>query len=115
MIHIPVFLFDKNITKNIKHLINIGYKSFNDLIDFDKEKLIVQIIDSLGNDAYNLIIDSPHFDKTLSYLKDFLISDSVNSAFSLAKTIRRNAIEYYTDDLNNLFDYWIHDQMELAS
>ena len=115
MIDIPLFLFEKTFTKSIKHLINIGYTSFDQLIDFDKEKLIVQIISSLGNDAYNLIIDTPDFDKTLSHFKHFLLSDSINSAVSLAKTMRKNDIEYYTDKLNSLFDYWINEQMEIAS
>ncbi len=115
MTSIPRFLFSKEITDNINHLIQIGYKSFNQLIDFDKEKLISQIIKTLGNDAYNLIIDSEHFDKTLNHFSDFLLSESVNDAFKLAKTMRQNAIEYYADNLNDLFEYLIYDEMREVS
>ena len=84
MNNIPHFLFSKDITSYVQQLINIGYKSFSNLIDFNKEKLISKIINELGNDSYNLIIDSEHFDKTLSCFKDFLLSESANDAFKLA-------------------------------
>jgi hypothetical protein len=115
MNNIPRFLFNKEIITNINSLINIGYKSYSNLIDFDKEKIISQIINILGNDAYNLIIDSENFDKTLNYFKDFLLSESANDAFKLAKTMRKNAIEYYEDNLNDLFEYLSYNEMREVS
>lgn len=115
MNNIPRFLLTDEIIDPIKIFIERGYKSFDKLIDFDKEKLITKIIKILGTDAYNLIIDSDNFDKTLHYFSEFLISESVNDAFKLAKTMRENAINYYADNLNDIFIYLLEGEMRRAS
>lgn len=115
MNNIPNFLFSNEIIEPIKILIERGYKSFDKLIDFDKEKLISKIIKILGNDSYNLIIDSENFHKTLHYLSEFLISESANDAFKLAKTMRENAINYYSENINDLFVYLLENDMRRAS
>jgi hypothetical protein len=114
MSNIPQFLLCKEIKDTVKNLINIGYDSYNQLLEFDKEKLTSKIIKILGTDSYNLIIDNDDFGKLLNHFSNFLISDSLNDAFKIAKTMRKNALEYYKDNLNDLFEYLKEDEMRIS-
>jgi translation initiation factor 2B subunit (eIF-2B alpha/beta/delta family) len=58
----------------------------------------------LGGDAYNCIIDHENFDQTMHHLKQYLLTGERDYALDLAETMRKNALEYFADALDSLFD-----------
>ena len=101
---IPQFLYDKRIHSYLQSLIDEGAKSYESLDEYEKENLVIRIIQVLGTDAYQIIIGSDNFDKTLGYFSKFLQTAKSEDSYDLLDQMRKNAIEYYAYDLEQLFD-----------
>lgn len=101
---IPKYLYDERIHGYISDLISRGSTSFYDLHDHERDLLTTKIIDVLGTDAYSIIIGSDDFDKTLTYFSNFLKTANKEDAFNLLDQLRKNALDHYAYDLNNLFE-----------
>lgn len=100
---IPSFLYDKRIYECL-YTLAYDHESYSDLDDEDKELLVVKIIDVLGTDAYQIIIGSDNFDKTLQYFSKFLQTGNSMDSYDLVVQMRENAVEHYAYDLEQLFN-----------
>lgn len=103
MITIPLFYYSPSILKQIDFLIDLGYQSFDNLSDADKDILTSECIDVLGEDAYSCIIEE-NFMSTVSQFKKFLLSRNKEDSHNLADVMRENAVNYFGESLNQLFD-----------
>lgn len=100
---IPTCYYDKSITKLIDSLIDDGYSSYSELRDIDKQEITAQCIQALGDDAYSCIIEPDDFCKTMSHFKKFLITCDSDEIQDMAEVMRKNAIDYFSDDMDTLF------------
>lgn len=102
---IPKYLYEKPIYSLLESFIyedNIG--SYSSLEESDKEYLALRIIKVLGTDAYNIIIGSNNFDKTLHYFSKFLQTANPSDLYDLGCQMRSNALDHYDYDLEQLFN-----------
>lgn len=100
---LPKFYYDKSIIQVIDNLILDGYKSYNSIDEHDKEIIAAKCINLLGDDAYTCLIDSPNLSKMLNLFKNYLLSSNQDSSYDLLEVMRKNATEYFADDLTDLF------------
>jgi hypothetical protein len=95
---------DKGLSKLIDDLIDCGRESFSSLRDTDKKELTAHCIRILGDDAYVCIINSEKFSDTLVSFKRFLTSCMHDEAIEMAEIMSQNAIKYFEEDLNSIFE-----------
>jgi len=100
---IPKFLYDSRIYNLVSDLVSEGYVNYDEIPTAEKDNIVIKIIEVLGSDAYNLIIGHDDFDKTLNYFSNFLKTANHNDAYNLLYQMRKNAIDQYEYELNNLF------------
>lgn len=81
-----------------------GYKSYHDLSDGIKEQLALLCMKHLGTDAYSCIIEPDNFTQTLHHLMKYMETGQKEYALDLAETMNKNAVEYFSDALSELFD-----------
>lgn len=105
MLNEPTYLLkDKNITKLIGNFILQGAATFSALDDIDKEELTIMAMSNLKGDAYTVIINADDFDSTLKYMMRFIHSGDSYDALMLAETMRANAIQYFAEDFEYVFN-----------
>jgi hypothetical protein len=100
---IPHYLYEKPIYSYLETLIDNGLHVY-DLDEEEREDLVVRIIQVLGTDAYNVIIGSDDFDKTLNYFSKFLQTADPSDLYDLGCQMRDNALDHYNYDLEQLFN-----------
>ena len=97
---IPTCYYDKSITSFMDQLIDDGYKSYDELLDVDKDILIVKGIELLGEDAYPFIYDSgflPSFSR-------YLLSNKRDDGQDLIDILKESANNYFSLALSELFE-----------
>lgn len=100
MTTIPYYLEkSKRINQYITLMVDIGYSNFEKLPEINKDKILYLIIQELGEDAYDLIIEKPILNKFNAYL----LSDSRSDAMDFVFTIKNMAFERYKEALNEMF------------
>jgi hypothetical protein len=103
MMTLPLFYYSKSILSLIDTSIDLGKTSFSSLSDADKDDLINACIDELGEDAYSCIIEE-NFMKTVSHFKKFIASGNKEDSYKLASQMRTNAENYFSGNLEQLFE-----------
>jgi hypothetical protein len=97
---IPTCYYNKSITSFIDQLIDDGYKSYDELLDVDKDILIVKGIELLGEDAYHFMYDSgflPSFSR-------YLLSNKKDDGQDLVDILKESANNYFSLALSELFE-----------
>lgn len=107
---IPQYFYNKSITTLVDSLIRCGYSTFDSLSDFDKSELTAECLKVLGNDCYNAIIEHDNFELTVEHFVRYLLKGSHSDAYELAETMRKNAVEYFTDEIEELFSERLEDR-----
>ena len=100
---IPKIYYSKEILKLIQYYINEGYDSYSALCEIDRQEISAACIHVLGDDAYTALIDHEDFDIVLHHFKQFMKTGKQEYAVDMAVTMSKNAIEYFEEDMNNLF------------
>lgn len=98
------YCYDQKIINAITKLIDEGYTSFESLEDIHQERLATMCLKYLGTDGYNCIIEPENFSQTIHHLIRYMETGQKEYALDLAETMNKNAIEYFSDDLNRLFE-----------
>lgn len=98
---IPTCYYNKPLLNLIDSLVEEGYSSYSSLSVADRDKVTVQCMETLGDDAYFCMLDS---DKVIPNLKKFILSCNEEDAISLAKTLRKSADSYFNDVMAWLFE-----------
>jgi hypothetical protein len=101
---IPNVYYHKDIINLVDGYLEEGYSDYDALDDGHKESLSTLCIKVLGNDAYEAIIDEKYLHLTLHHLTKYMLLGSREYAYDLAETMRKNAINYFSDVLNDLFN-----------
>lgn len=96
--------YNKPILSFINEKISEGHHSFYELDDNDKDILVIHCLNSLGNDAYTLLIEEQGFDKTLCLFKRFLSSANQLDAKDTLQSLRDTAANAITEEMNLLFE-----------
>jgi hypothetical protein len=104
MSQIPQFLYDNRIVSIMDDAIEFGAVSFDKIKQDIRSSLAVAIIDVLGTDAYDLLIGSDNFDKTLKYFSAFLKTGKQEDAYDLLTQLRENSLDHYEFHLETLFN-----------
>lgn len=100
---IPKFLYDKKIYGYISNLTCEGNYTYSSLDDFDKENITSLIIEVLGKESYEMFVDYLDFDVTSNLFKKFLSTSKTEHAYDLADFMRKQACNYYSSSLDELF------------
>ena len=103
MYEIPKFMYDDRIYKCIDDMIDMSTESVGQLKEDDRDAIVTKIIDVLGTDAYQVIIGSDNFDKTLHHFSNFLKTANCEDAYKLLNRLRMNALDHYEYDIEQLF------------
>jgi len=100
---IPKYMYKKEITGLVDSLIRCGYESYAGLEDHDKDFLTAECMKALGTDCYNAIIEHDNFEQTVEHFVRYLLKGSHSQAYALAETMRNNAVEHFTYEMDQLF------------
>ena len=101
---LPQYLYQKDIVKLIDNLImNDGYTSYAGVDDMAKESLSILCFNALGTDGYTAMIDTDDLDVVLRHLTRFIAFSTTDNAVCLADLMKRNAIRYFDQFLEELF------------
>lgn len=102
--HIPSRYFDKPITKFILDRIEYeGVKTYDDLDDLDKDKLVTLCMSALGSEAFDVIFNHADTDNLESAFRNFMNKPGLCEGHNVAESMRDIAVESIADDMNNLF------------
>lgn len=100
---IPPCYYNSDLLKEIDDLIEEGNESYSELSMADKDRVTAKCIEILGDDAYSCLVEF-NLDSTLATLKKFIKSRSKDDSHRLANVILKNAEEYFTEAMDQLFD-----------
>ncbi len=103
MNYIPKCFYHKTILDFISEKLSEGIDSFNHLEEIDQERLTTLCMDSLGEDAYSVLLGEK-VDQTLSHLKKFMLTADMDEGYELLNSLRSNAINSVSYEMNCLFD-----------
>jgi len=94
-------------------IIDYNYKSINDLSDTEKGEFAALLIEASGRlGEAECIVESPHFDQTINYLKTALKADTKENNEKFLMTIKDNAINYYENTMEAIFEYVLADYQQ---
>jgi len=96
-------MYRKEITALVDSLIRCGYESYATLEEVDKDFLTAECLKALGTDCYNAIIEHDNFEATVEHFVRYLLKGSHSQAYELAETMRKNAVEHFTYEMDQLF------------
>lgn len=91
------------IIKQIKSHVGNGYDSFAVLPAIYKDNLIATCVASLGNHGIECITESHDAFLVLHHLMRYLTTGSKTHAADMAETVKKNAMEYFSNDLEEIF------------
>jgi hypothetical protein len=103
----PNWLYKKDVKDFIQDRIHDGIKDFESLDELDQDKLVVMAMSLLEGDSYSCIINADDYDTMLGEMMRYIMTNSNENAYSLAETLRKNAIQYFTEDFNLIFEEMI--------
>jgi hypothetical protein len=102
---IPQCYYHSSILDFIKDKIDYsGIKSFDYLDDIDQEKLTTLCMDTLGHDAYQVLIEGDNTDNTITHLKKYMLTADMDEAYELLSSIKKNAVQSIKNHMNDLFE-----------
>jgi hypothetical protein len=107
---IPPIFRSPRITNLINAQIDYGYESYSQLDSIDKELITAECIALLGNGASECIKDAVYLDNILSDLSVYLKKTDTDAKYDLIASLRDNAIKFYEDNLETLFQELILDR-----
>lgn len=107
---IPKCFYNDEIKELISDNVADGFHSYSSLNALAKQKLAAACIRALGNDAYGAIIDSELFTQTLKHFREYLINGKSDDLHDMASMMTESAIEYFTDNLDDMFYDTVSDQ-----
>lgn len=91
-------------------IIDYNYKHIDDLSLEEKAELVGILIEAGGKHAeHECITETDRFDLTIGSFKAFLKSDSIDNAYTLAATLRINAIKFYEEMMKDIFNFVFED------
>lgn len=98
-------LNNNKISRILENAIDIhGCHSFDQVKNQFRGELVSAIIELLGTDAYQLLIGSDNFDKTLKYFSNYINSGRQEDGYDLLTQMRECALDHYEYGLEKLFD-----------
>lgn len=103
----------KKVRQFVYDLINdYGYKSYYDLSYSDKCEFVGHLIEAAGKQTeHEFLIESNHLDQTIGAFKRAMLGGSDTNFLDVMKN---NAIEYYQNTMQDIFDGAFHDARRIA-
>jgi hypothetical protein len=92
----------QDIVRNIKSLIDEGYKSYYDLSIGDQESLLSIVIKQLGNDAMDALVDQP--ENLLHHLQNYMLTGKFEHTLDLAETMSHMLSKHYSLYIAEVYD-----------
>lgn len=108
---IPPCYYHPSILRLIDSYVRDDIKRYSDLEQYDKELITAQILEVLGEEAYDAIIQSDNLHSTIHHLKQYMVTGQKEYAFDLAETMSKNASVYYIDVMDLLFSERVDERM----
>lgn len=102
-IFVPKCFYQPFILQLIDSHISNGITSYDDLEEIDKDELTVKCMAALDNDAYVAITEADDYKTMIKYLCEYINHGGSDKAYDLAEKLRTNAISYFSNELNQLF------------
>jgi len=99
----PLYLYTPEITHLIQDYIYDGFKSYEDLSDYEKSNLTVAAMNALGEDAHEAIVEHEDLRLVIHHMKMFIKTAKKEYATDLAETMAKNAVEYFDRSLSELY------------
>ncbi len=101
--NIPAHYYDERVLNQIDKFIADGYKKYSDLGECEKSDLVACVIDALGNDGYEFILDDSSLHIVLHHFKKYLKTAKSEYKSDLAVTLKKIALDYHGENLRKRY------------